>query len=149
MITWTEQKPDFVRRPLDELVGGLPFTKACAIVLAGRMPRVLVRPSAMHGIFTHLKERHIEMGGLLLGTVYEGLSGPDDFIIEIANFVRSIDFGGTSVSPRMDSEVWERARKLAEGRTVVGCITAIPISVSSSVARIEERNALFSINRTV
>jgi hypothetical protein len=96
-----------------------------------------------------LKERPIEMGGLLLGTVYEGLSGPDDFIIEIANFVRSIDFGGTSVSPRMDSEVWERARKLAEGRTVVGCITAIPISVSSSVARIEERNALFSINRTV
>jgi len=120
MITWTEQRPDFVRRSLDDLISGLPFTKACAVVLAGRMPRVLVGPSVMGGIFAHLQERRIEMGGLLLGTVYEGLSGHDDFVIEIANFARSIDFDGTSVSLRMDSDVWERARKSAQGTTVVG-----------------------------
>lgn len=120
MITWTEQKPDFVRRPIDDLVGELPFTKACVVVLSGRMPMVLVRPSIMEGIFAHLQEGRVEMGGLLLGTVYDGLSGQDEIIVEIANFARSTDFDGTSVSLRMDTDVWERAREIAEGTTVVG-----------------------------
>jgi proteasome lid subunit RPN8/RPN11 len=120
MITWTEQKSDFVRRPFDDLIGGLPFTRACAVVLAGGGPRVLVTPSIMAGILAHLQEQRVEMGGLLLGTVYECLSGHDDFVIEIANFARSVDFDGTSVSLRMDSDIWERARKSAEGTTVVG-----------------------------
>ncbi|XUM23206.1 Mov34/MPN/PAD-1 family protein [Bradyrhizobium oligotrophicum S58] len=120
MISWTEKRPDFFRRPLDDLTGEMTFTKACAIILAGRMPRVVVAPCIMAGIFAHLREERMEMGGLLLGAVYEGLSGPDDFIIEIVDFVRSIEFLGTSVSLRMDSDVWERARRSAGGSTVVG-----------------------------
>jgi hypothetical protein len=39
------------------------------------MPRVLVMESVIAGVLAHLQEQRIEMGGLLLGTVYEGLSG--------------------------------------------------------------------------
>jgi proteasome lid subunit RPN8/RPN11 len=120
MITWTEQKPDFVRRRLDDLVAGLAFTKACAIVLAGRKPRVLVMESVLVGVLEHLQEQHIEMGGLLLGTVYDGLTSEDDFVVAITKFARSIDFDGTSVSLRMDPDVWERARASANGTTVIG-----------------------------
>jgi proteasome lid subunit RPN8/RPN11 len=120
MITWTEQKPDFVRRPFDNLIRDLAFTRACAVVLSGRNPRVLVTESVMAGVLAHLQEQRIEMGGLLLGAVYEGLSGEDDFVVEITNFARSIDFDGTSVSLRMDPDVWERARTSAAGTTVVG-----------------------------
>jgi proteasome lid subunit RPN8/RPN11 len=120
MITWIEQKPDFVRRPFDELVAGLSFTRACAVVFGGRTPRVLVIKSVMAGILAHLQEQRVEMGGLLLGTVYDGLTGEDDFVVDIRDFARSIDFDGTSVSLRMDPDVWERARASANGATVIG-----------------------------
>src|SRR5258708_4078681 len=93
MITWNEQKPDFVRRCLDDLVSQLPFTRACAIALAAdRTPRVLVRQSVMAGILDHLQEQRVEMGGLLLGSVYDGLSSGDAFVIAVADFARSIEF---------------------------------------------------------
>src|SRR5258708_26380241 len=122
MITWKEQKPDFVRYSLNDLVSHLPFTSACAIALpADRMPRVSVRQSVMAGILDHLQEQRVEMGGLLLGRVHDGLGGGDDFVIAVADFARSIEFDGTGVSLRMDPDVWERARaQSANETTVVG-----------------------------
>src|SRR5260370_32959749 len=120
MITWHEQKPDFVRRSLNDLVSDLPFTRACAIALpADRMPRVLVRQSVMAGILDHLQERRVEMGGLLVGSVHDGLGGGDDFVIGVAGFARSVDFDGPSVSLRVDPHVWERARTRSAKRTTV------------------------------
>jgi proteasome lid subunit RPN8/RPN11 len=61
------------------------------------------------------------MGGLLVGSVYEGLSCGDNFVVAVSDFARSIDFDGTSVSLRMDPDVWERARTRShDGATVVG-----------------------------
>jgi proteasome lid subunit RPN8/RPN11 len=122
MIAWREQEPDFIRRPLDALVGNLPFMTACAITLAGdRVPRVLVPPTVIAGIMAHLQERNIEMGGLLLGNVYDGLSGGSDFTVNVMDFARSVDFDGTSVSLRMDPDVWERARaQTGQKTTVIG-----------------------------
>jgi proteasome lid subunit RPN8/RPN11 len=71
-------------------------------------------------ILAHLQEQRIEMGGLLLGTVYEGLNGGDAFVVGITNFARSVDFDGRSVSLRMDPDVWQRARASADRTTVVG-----------------------------
>jgi hypothetical protein len=55
--------------PLEDLVGGLAFTSACAVMLGGRRPRVLVTDAVMAGILEHLQEQRVEMGCLLLGTV--------------------------------------------------------------------------------
>ena len=122
MIAWREQEPDFIRRPLNALVGNLPFMTACAIVLAAdRVPRVLVPPTVIAGIMAHLQERNIEMGGLLLGNVYDGLVGGGDFTVTVMDFARSVDFDGTSVSLRMEPNVWERARaQTSQKATVIG-----------------------------
>jgi proteasome lid subunit RPN8/RPN11 len=122
MIVWTEQKPDFVRRPVDLLLAGLDFMTACALVLGCvRHPKALVDAETMEGVCSHLRERNVEMGGLLLGAAYEGLRGGDDLVIKVDGFVRSTDFDGTQVSLRMEADVWERARAEAGPlRFVVG-----------------------------
>jgi proteasome lid subunit RPN8/RPN11 len=122
MIVWTEQRPDFVRMPLDILLAKLDFSTACALVVGcDGLPKALIDTATMEGVRAHLRERHVEMGGLLLGTVYQGLRGGDDLIISVDGFVRSTDFDGTQVSLRMGTHVWERARTEAGPlRFVVG-----------------------------
>jgi proteasome lid subunit RPN8/RPN11 len=120
MIVWTEQRPDFVRRPIDLLVAGLPFTVACAVALPiGRTPKVLVGSTVMQGVLDHLKERNVEMGGLLLGAAYDGLWGSDDIVIAVTDFAGSMEFDSTHVSLRMDPDVWERARLQSTGTSAV------------------------------
>jgi proteasome lid subunit RPN8/RPN11 len=120
MIVWTEQKPDFVRRPIDAVLSRLPFTTACAVALpSARTPKVLSSVKVMDGIFAHLQERSVEMGGLLLGAVYEGLRGSDDLVIAVTDFARSTEFDSTHVSLKMDPDVWERARLQSDGTSVV------------------------------
>jgi proteasome lid subunit RPN8/RPN11 len=122
MIVWNEQKPDFVRRPLDDLVGQLPFPLACAVILATqRGPKVLVSRTVLGGIFDHLRERDVEMGGLSIGSVHELTDGSEDFSVAVTDFARSVEFDSTSVSLRMDPDVWERARlQSGDGSVVVG-----------------------------
>lgn len=121
MITWIEQKPDFVRRPIDTVLACLPFTTACAIALpSGGEPKVLASVRVMNGIFAHLRERNVEMGGLLLGVVYEGLRGNNDLAIAVTGFARSTKFDSTHVSLKMDPDVWEQARLQSDGKNVVG-----------------------------
>ena len=120
MIVWTEQRPDFVRRPIDTVLAHLPFTTACAVALPStRTPRVLASVKVIDGIFAHLRERNVEMGGLLLGAVYEGLRGNEDLVIAVTDFAGSTEFDGTHVSLKMDPDVWERARLQSDGTSVV------------------------------
>jgi proteasome lid subunit RPN8/RPN11 len=122
MIVWTEQKPDFARRPIDTLLVRLPFTTACALALpnTGAL-KVLANGKVMDGILAHLQERNIEMGGLLLGGVYDELPGRDGLIVAVTDFAKSTEFDGTHVSLKMDPDVWERARLQSNGtRVVVG-----------------------------
>ena len=72
MIAWKEVPPDFRRRPVDELLAVLPFTVACAVMLYEQpLPRVLAPRSVLNSIWSHLRERRVEMGGLLIGKVYD------------------------------------------------------------------------------
>ncbi len=69
MIAWREQEPDFIRRPLDALVRNLPFMTACAIALAGdRVPRVLVPPTVIAGIWRISKSKILKWAGSFLVT---------------------------------------------------------------------------------
>jgi hypothetical protein len=62
MIVWREQRPDFARRPIDELVKQLSFPLACALAGAARQgPTVLVKRAVLAGISDHLHERFVEM----------------------------------------------------------------------------------------
>lgn len=122
MIVWSEQKPDFFRKPIDDLVRRLPFTTACAVMLgAGQVPKVVADRRALDGVINHLAERPVEMGGLLIGSVHNLAGDADQFVIAVADFVQSVKYDSTGVSLRMDTDVWERARmKAGDRQSVIG-----------------------------
>jgi proteasome lid subunit RPN8/RPN11 len=120
MIAWKELPPDFRRRPVDELLSVLPFTVACTVMLYEQpLPRVLAPRGVLDSIWNHLRERRVEMGGLLIGQVYD--VSESAFIVSIDNFARGDAFDGTGVSLRLETGVWETARrKLRSEQTVIG-----------------------------
>jgi proteasome lid subunit RPN8/RPN11 len=122
VIVWNEQKPDFYRRPITDLVSQLPFISVCAVLLnEGESPKVVVSQRTMDSIVSHLAERPMEMGGLLLGNVYNIADDEDKFVIAVSDHARSIEYEGTGVSLRMDTPVWDNARlKSQDGRSVIG-----------------------------
>jgi proteasome lid subunit RPN8/RPN11 len=122
VIVWIEQKPDFFHRSCEELFVRLPFTAVCSVVLdAGSLPLVVADRTTLDGVWSHLAERPVEMGGLLIGSVHD-LPGLDPrFAIAVTDHVRSVEYHSTSVSLTMDTDVWDRARARAgDGRCVVG-----------------------------
>lgn len=120
MIIWTEQRPDFFRRSGEELFRVLPFPAVCELLLNRERSRfVVVNKSIIDSIWEHLAERPIEMGGLLVGYVYDLPN--DRLAIAIIDHVRSAQYDSTGVSLRMEPEVWDRARSLArDGSSVIG-----------------------------
>src|SRR6266436_4534120 len=90
VIVWNEQKPDFLRRPINDLLSQLSFISACAVVLNdGDSPKVLVSEATWDSICSHLTERSVEMGGLLIGSVYNLAEESNKFVIAIYDHVRS------------------------------------------------------------
>jgi proteasome lid subunit RPN8/RPN11 len=122
VIVWSEHKPDFYHRPIEDLVCQLPFTTACAVMLGERqVPKVVANRSVLDAVWAHLIERPVEMGGLLIGSVHNRAGDADQFVTAVADHVRSVEYDSTGVSLRMDTDVWERARlKGGEGCSVIG-----------------------------
>jgi hypothetical protein len=73
--------------PIVDLVSQLPFTSACAVLLNdGEAPKVVVSQGVIESIVSHLVERPVEMGGLLLGNAYNLADDADKFVISIFDY---------------------------------------------------------------
>jgi proteasome lid subunit RPN8/RPN11 len=122
VITWNEQEPEFRRLPIEDLCCRLPFTTACAILLSrDQTPKVVASRSVLEAVFDHLRERPVEMGGLLIGAVHDLADSSSSFVIAVTDSVRSVEYNATGVSLRMEPDVWEKARmKTAADRVVIG-----------------------------
>jgi proteasome lid subunit RPN8/RPN11 len=122
VIVWKEQPPDFYRRPVADLVPNLPFVTACVVMLPNGGPPLVVAPlRVMDQIWDHLSEKWVEMGGLIIGRVYDVTNSDSGFIVSIEDHVRCEEFEGTGASLRMDTGVWEAARaKSGVDRSVIG-----------------------------
>jgi proteasome lid subunit RPN8/RPN11 len=69
----------------------------------------------------HVAEQNIEMGGLLIGNVHDLDDSGNCFAVAIEDYARADSFDGTGVSLRMDTSVWEAARKKLRGtQSVIG-----------------------------
>jgi proteasome lid subunit RPN8/RPN11 len=122
MMLWREEKPDFCWKPIGDLLERLPFTTAAAVVLGGgRAPRVVLSHELSREIWAHLDERDVEMGGLLIGRVYDLYSDGTQFVVSVEDYVRSDAYKGTAVSLSMEAQVWNDARlKARTGQSVIG-----------------------------
>lgn len=122
MILWSEQKPDFTRKPIEGLLGKLAFTAVCAVLVGGSgRPRVVIFRGIRHQLREHLSEQMIEMGGLLIGSVHTVDDTDTGFVVTVEDIARADWFDGTGVSLKMDAVVWEAARaRLKEGQSVIG-----------------------------
>ena len=122
MISWLEQTPDFTVQPVGRLFKNLPFTIASTLYLSRRdSPFVLLDNRVISEVNGHLRERNVELGGLLLGSVYSFDEPNGAFIVAISDFVRSDEADSTGVSLRMSTEVWNSARQRSVcGKSVVG-----------------------------
>lgn len=122
MITWTDTTPDFARMPAERLFPQLTFTLVCRLLLhPSAEVRVVIRQHVEEGIRQHVSEQDVEMGGLILGNVYQFGHDRENFVVHVEAFVGAKTFDGTAVSLRMEPSVWDAARSAArELRFVVG-----------------------------
>ncbi len=122
MISWSEKAPDFSIQPIGRLFKRLPFNIASVVYLSrSRGPFIFFDGRAMSGVKAHLREENVELGGLLLGSVFAFDEPNGAFVVEISDFVRSDEADSTGVSLRMSTEVWNLARsRSVEGKSVVG-----------------------------
>jgi proteasome lid subunit RPN8/RPN11 len=122
-MRWTEQAPMLPLQPLGALAGRAPDLEAWlrdAAADAGLL--VAVSAAAADTVLRHLAAHDDEHGGLMLGEVYAEDDDPArSRVVRVTQAVPSQDFSSTGVSLRMESGVWDEARRrLGPDELVVG-----------------------------
>jgi len=119
-MNWTELSPDFSKTAPDELFKGQSLLAMLAVLESSiEGPTVLFEKKIWTGIKHHLESENVELGGLLLGYVFENLWVDENPVVLVTGFTPSEEYQATGVSLYMQSDVWERARR-SESGSVVG-----------------------------
>jgi proteasome lid subunit RPN8/RPN11 len=112
-MRWTEQAPTLPLQTLAALAECAPDLDALLReVAADDGLLVAVSGEAIEAVKLHLAAQADEQGGLLLGEVYaEGNDAAGSRVVRVTQAVPAQDFASTGVSLRMESGVWEEARR--------------------------------------
>jgi proteasome lid subunit RPN8/RPN11 len=110
-MKWNELPPDVARLPVKDLGSRLGFVDAVRVfgLRAGSTPVVLFRTEAAYQVASHAKSRCVELGGLLVGSVFSETTDDGVVAIEICAAVPSEQFESTAVSLSMGPHVWQKA----------------------------------------
>jgi proteasome lid subunit RPN8/RPN11 len=122
-MRWTEQTPALPLQTLAALAERAPGLDARLRSLDARGGLLIaVSRIALETVNRHLVIRDDEQGGLLIGEVHaEGNDAARSRVVRIMQAVPSLEFASTGVSLRMESGVWEEARRrLGEQQMIVG-----------------------------
>ena len=114
-MRWRDTSPALPLQPVAALLGRLPQL-AAHLPEPGSAGRVVLFTEAVRrAVRTHLEASLAEQGGLLLGEVYargEGRDPHDSVFVLVRRAVPAADFTSDGFSLRMESAVWEQARRL-------------------------------------
>lgn len=112
-MRWTEQPPALPLQPVSALAERAPDLDALLRGLdqnGGLL--IAVNIAAVEAVTRHLVAHDEERGGLLLGEVYaDGNDAVGSRVVRVTQAVPSQDFASTGVSLRMESGVWDEARR--------------------------------------
>lgn len=84
--------------------------------------RVYAIRSCAEAVLSHVRSDRKEVGGLLLGRVYQANTGghnPTDTLIFLTHSVPSADYRNSPVSLEMGTEIWCRANEHISARNIV------------------------------
>ena len=86
MIKWTEQKPDSLRCSAYQLYASMPLLAATSVALSPRSPLglVLIDASLRRTVFEHLSLQTVELGGLLIGRVFDDLWDNSKWVVYVS-----------------------------------------------------------------
>lgn len=122
-VRWKELEPEIRLGSLTEVVRCLDcLSVLCAIANLAKGVRIYAMRSCVEAVLVHVRSEREEVGGLLLGRVYQANAGgrnPADTLILLTHCVRSADYRNSSVSLEMGTEVWCRANELISRENIV------------------------------
>ena len=141
---WMDVEPDF--RPSH--LSSMDLDSRSLIHLVGNwMSGILlyVTRACLREVCMHVGSSSHEVGGLLLGRVFE-VHKDGDPIVVIEQSMESLDFMNSAVSLKMNTEIWERTHAAFEnGRCVVGWYHSHPdLGAFFSVTDRNTQHAFFS-----
>jgi len=121
-MKWAEVAPDFTKKPADTLFRNLGLLPTlCIISKCMKGPTILIARNVWDGVKLHLQSRNVELGGLLIGNVYEGFWRKEHPLIVLNAYAESNDYEATSVSLQMSPDIWNKARQnFGEKGSVIG-----------------------------
>jgi len=121
-MRWVEVTPRLPLQPLGALAGREPALAESAGHAAAPGLQIAITAHAQAAALRHLAGHPEECGGLLLGEVFaDGDDPARSRAVLVTQAVAAEEFASTSISLRMSSDVWERARgRLGPLELVVG-----------------------------
>ena len=113
-MRWQDQSERTALPGMDAFLQGLDaLDGACVKPSDNTLPRVVIASDCLRAVMQHINASCAELGGLLVGQAYaESEGGDEPQLVAVNCSVESKTFDSTSVSLRMEAEVWELARPL-------------------------------------
>lgn len=122
-LSWKEEEPEIRVNSLQELILKIGLIDGSFLLnISPRDSIILINNRVQKAIHEHLIQKKVELGGLLLGSVYS-LNSEDSnsYAIVITHSISSVEFKSTTVSLSLGVDVWNAARPyLGKGMMVVG-----------------------------
>jgi proteasome lid subunit RPN8/RPN11 len=123
MIIWKNEVPDYKIHSLQDLFSDFGIIDGLRLLYNAELESVvIVSHYAKQKTHRHLTQKRIELGGLLIGKVYEINSAlHHNYVTVVKNSIPSHDFISTTVSLNIGPDVWNSAHMYkAQGLDVVG-----------------------------
>jgi proteasome lid subunit RPN8/RPN11 len=146
-MKWNSIEPDIKILYLDDFFAFYEFSTALSILKSPKNYLVTSGKSCWTKIQTHLSTSNYELGGILIGNVFN-LGRKNKNVVHLDDIIPSKKFENSSISLKMDSEIWNDANaRLGEKQAVVGWYHSHPnLGVFFSATDRYNQKASFSAN---
>ena len=119
-MKWNSLEADISKHEIHSIINQIGMMYGLAFINKKENYLLLCYKNCWNNIINHLKPHKVEMGGLIIGKIYENEKF-DKIIISLEDIVISQDHKSTTVSLQMGSEIWSVANsKISKGQAVVG-----------------------------
>ncbi len=119
-MKWSNVEPDIKIHELQELIRFFGFTRGIFLLNTLDPFLAVCSTKCWQDIVRHLKPHNVEMGGLILGKIFQNLS-LDKTVVLMENIIKSEDHKSSSVSLEMGAGIWNVANNsLDDQQAVVG-----------------------------